>query len=240
LAIHIYHDTNNELPPLATDPDHWTWHCLTMPFLESNSTYSALALDQPARANLNLPLVLRWGGSPLLCPTRRNAAKRQSGPYAGAWPTDYVAVSTSTAEAWDSDSDGMIVYRASVSPGSSPGWIRVRSATSFRSVTDGLTNTLMLGEKHMRPSWLGGQYDEPALVAFEDPNTIRVATDALGGKPLARWLEDDDPWKFGSWHNHVTHFALGDASVRPISNDTDPRTLRLLSCRNDGESVELP
>jgi hypothetical protein len=77
-------------------------------------------------------------------------------------------------------------------------------------------------------------------VAVEGPSTIRVATDALGGKPLARWIEDDDPWKFGSWHDGVTHFALGDASVRPIPNGTDERMLRLLSCRNDGQLVDLP
>jgi hypothetical protein len=133
----------------------------------------------------------------------------------------------------------MIVFRASVTI-RPDGSARFHSATTFKSVTDGLENTLMIGEKHMRPQWLGGEYDEPALVAIEDPNTIRVATDALDGKPLARWREDDDPWKFGSWHDGVTLFALGDASVRPISNGTDPRVLRLLSCRHDGEAVDVP
>ena len=77
-------------------------------------------------------------------------------------------------------------------------------------------------------------------MAIEDPNTIRVATDRLGGKGLARSEEDDDPWKFGSWHAGVTLFALGDGAARAIPNKTDPAVLRLLSCRNDGQAVEMP
>jgi len=97
----------------------------------------------------------------------------------------------------------------------------------------------MVGEKHMRPQWLGGPYDEPCLVAVEDQNTIRVATDALVGHPLANSRADEDSWKFGSWHHGLTHFAFGDAHVHAISNKTDARVLRLLSCRNDGGTVEL-
>src|SRR5262249_36938314 len=137
--------------------------------------------------------------------------------------------------------DGMIVYRTQKVAAPlrlSPRWFA--SATRLSSVTDGLSNTFMIGEKHMRPSWLGGQWDEPALVAIEDPNKIRVATDLLGGKPLAQSREDNDEWLFGSWHEGITHFAMGDAAVRPIPNRTDPSILRQLSCRNDGNVVVLP
>jgi hypothetical protein len=139
----------------------------------------------------------------------------------------------------------MLVYRedpATTPAGASglPGKRPWRSATTINSVTDGLMYTLMFGEKHMRPQWLGGQYDEPGLVAIEDPNTIRVATDRLDDKGLARSQNDDDPWKFGSWHPGVTLFALGDGAARAIPNKTDPAVLRLLSCRNDGQAVEMP
>ncbi len=239
LGVHLYHDVDNELPPLATAADGWTWQCLTGPFIEGKGMWSRLDWAKPARSGVNLPVVQQNGRSTLyLCPTRRSEGSRESGTYAGGQPMDYVAVSTSNSTSWDPQGDGMIVYRASVTI-RPDGSARFNSATTFKSVTDGLGNTLMIGEKHMRPSWLGGQYDEPALVAVEGPSTIRVATDALGGKPLAQRREDDDPWKFGSWHNGVTLFAVGDASVRPISSGTDPGILRLLSCRHDGETARL-
>jgi hypothetical protein len=234
LGIHMYHDTYNQLPPLATDPDHWTWMALLLPFIEDQPTFLRLTFAQPASSRTNRSVAVGYRNPMLLCPTRREQAKRDSGAYAGGQPTDYIAVSTSNALKWDADSDGMIVYRRSVQRGPF-----VRSATNFGSVTDGMSNTFMIGEKHMRPSWLGGQWDEPALVAIEDPNTIRVATDALGGKPLAQSREDNDEWLFGSWHGGVTFFAFGDASVRPISNKTDPAVLRRASCRNDGQSYAL-
>ena len=33
LAIHNYHDTYNVLPPLASDPDGWTWQVIVWPFM---------------------------------------------------------------------------------------------------------------------------------------------------------------------------------------------------------------
>jgi hypothetical protein len=245
LAVHNYHDAYNSLPPLATDPDCWTWQTLLWPFCESSRFYSSLNLNQAAHTPQNIAQIVPVRPRTLLCPARGQSRRRESGTYAGAQPSDYCAVSTSDSLEWSPLSDGMLVYREDLAttpadPIGPPGKRPWRSATTFTSVTDGLMYTLMIGEKHMRPEWIGGQYDEPGFVAIEDPNTIRVATDRLGGKGLARSQEDDDPWKFGSWHTGVTLFSLGDGAVRPFSNKTGPAVLRLLSCRNDGQTVEIP
>src|SRR6059036_1122828 len=61
LGIHLYHDTNNQLPPLATDPDHWTWIALTLPYVESGYMYNSLTFGQPASSPSNRSLVVQYG-----------------------------------------------------------------------------------------------------------------------------------------------------------------------------------
>src|SRR5262245_49284818 len=51
LTVHLYHDVTNELPPLATDPDYWTWQCLTLPFIESKPASPSFVLADPARSS---------------------------------------------------------------------------------------------------------------------------------------------------------------------------------------------
>jgi hypothetical protein len=102
----------------------------------------------------------------------------------------------------------------------------------------------------MLKDWLEGKYDEPALVAISDQNTIRIAStvekDKEDGKEVEKLRglavddKDKDDWKFGSAHPGLCLFALGDASVRPIKNKTDPKILRLLCSRNDGETFRFP
>ena len=106
----------------------------------------------------------------------------------------------------------MIVYRTAPPKDGKP----ARSATTFGSITDGTSNTAMFGEKHMLKDWLGGKYDEPAFVAINDQNTIRLASNVEldeKDKEVAKLRglaaddsddkdkekeKDKDDWKFGS------------------------------------------
>jgi hypothetical protein len=157
-----------------------------------------------------------------------------------------VAVSTTSLKRFGY-TDGPIIYRAQAPTKDRP---RLRSNSTFGSVTDGLSNTAMIGEKHMLKDWLEGKYDEPALVALNDQNTIRLASTVEKDKPEDKEVEklrglavddkDKDDWKFGSSHPGVCQFVLCDASVRSVKNSTDPKILRALCSRNDGEKFELP
>jgi hypothetical protein len=104
----------------------------------------------------------------------------------------------------------------------------------FADVRDGLSNTLMVGEKHVPFGSLGlfpwdcGLYDghNPAC------NTRAAGLDF----PLAV-ARDDPGLKFGSAHPTVCQFVFCDGSVRPLAKAIDPATLALLSQRNDGQPV---
>jgi len=269
LAVHGYHDVHQALPPSATERAvgtnveqvGWSWLALITPYIEEHAWNQRVNWAQRPHETPMVPVVNEFRSNVLFCPTRRSQGGVISmGPnqlfgLAQRWlgqamPTDYAAVRRGT---W-ARRDGMLTDPAARPIGRKP----ARSQTTFGSVTDGLSNTAMLGEKHMHVDWLWRAAREaPAVTgtcaSFGEFQTRRMG---FGGNQnvangLARTPRDSGPLPgvtdsggrsivineqcFGSWHPAVCLFALGDAAVRPVHNATDPTTvLEYLGSRNDG------
>lgn len=253
LGVHVYADVNRlEIPPLATNEAEWSWVALISPYIEARKAYDGIDWKEPSpKSEAHKKLVAEFKHEALLCPSRRTKAARKEGDFKGGQPTDYMAVSTTDLKKFSTSTSGMIIYRA-VPRMEMKGVVisRLKSAVTLGGVIDGTSNTAMIGEKHMLKDWLEGKYDEPALLAISDQNTIRIASDVEKDKEDAKPVEklrglaaddkDKDDWKFGSSHPGLCLFALGDASVRPVKNTTDPKILRLFCARADGETLKLP
>lgn len=111
-------------------------------------------------------------------------------------------------------------------------------------VTDGLSNTLMIGEKHVPSNLIGlgpldwsiynGLYDiisgRPAgntVIPFGDyPDLFPLASSTLDPRPL-----------FGSYHPALCQFVFADGSVHALRTDIDVITLGHLSNISDGHAV---
>ena len=103
----------------------------------------------------------------------------------------------------------------------------VRSA----DVPDGLSNTLLLGEKHLpRDKWGMPPYD----CNHYDGHNIFCSTRSAGpGFPLGSSLADER-LLFGGPHPGVCMFVFADGGVRSVRNMIDENALGLLSHRADG------
>jgi hypothetical protein len=104
----------------------------------------------------------------------------------------------------------------------------------FAKITDGLSNTILAGEKHVPRGGFGvGWLDCSLYNGDSAPCSTRSGGNGFG---LANSL-DDKGWKFGSWHPHICQFVMADGSVRVIPVSISPDVLGMLCCRNDGQVI---
>jgi prepilin-type N-terminal cleavage/methylation domain-containing protein len=279
IAVHNYADVNSEqFVPAFNSQYYWSFYYFLLPFMEGSSTYDRITswawvgdtnnYPQTTTAPIGNPAnasAFRMPG--LLCPTRRTSAVVQTGWWIGSGqPTDYAAVITGfNTVYYDRSADGCIIPPAQTNAGNPN--VPLRSSATLGSCTDGLSNTLMLGEKTMHPSWMGhGDVDQAALIYYTD-NANWTSPQYIGGHPywhirilggqghwrgLQRipnrtdyWLWTGtesqliDVWGFGSWHPGICLFTVGDASVRNVKNYASVYNLSRAGGRNDRQPYEL-
>jgi prepilin-type N-terminal cleavage/methylation domain-containing protein len=260
IAIHNFHDNYRFLPPSRIDErGSATWLVLIMPYMEQDNAYRLWDLkhgyfSQPAEAQ-------RASVKEYHCPARRkagvlsinNSCDTSGGSFQPGALTDYACNSgdRNSYGGWldDARGNGVMVEGKATVTGTPPNhtitsW---RSDISFGSVSDGLSNTILVGEKYVRQQGLGQATMDSAAYngGCNPPRQIaRVGGPALSaGQPnfplayLSRGAVTENERVFGSWHPEVCLFVFCDGSVHAIRGSLNMNTLRLLIVRNDGQPV---
>lgn len=125
-------------------------------------------------------------------------------PAAGPAPTCYVGVAGLGADA------ATLALAPDAPPPPRAGAFRYDTPTPFERITDGLSQTLLLGETAHEPGpWLRG-----------GPSTTRGFEDAPRALPLT-----GPGGQFGGFFPNATNFALCDGSVRTFTPRTSPDVL---------------
>ena len=130
---------------------------------------------------------------------------------------------------------------------------------SFNEVTDGLSNTIMLGEvtesyrihqtslNKMFPVWVGGNNDWGGRwrmnswgrlcgpICYMNQNWRDI-----GWTPWKNTNATPSDYSFSSKHPGGATFAMGDASVAFIQDSINSTLYRYLAACNDGQSAVLP
>jgi len=103
---------------------------------------------------------------------------------------------------------------------------------NFSMIRDGLSNTLLVGEKHVPVDqfavtpWDGSVYNGHYPMSYS-----RGAGPLY---PIAKSPSDPET-VFGSYHPGLCQFVFGDGHVRPLENTLNPNTLGLLANIFDGQ-----
>jgi len=143
-----------------------------------------------------------------------------------------------------------------------PGKLRFISKVTLGRITDGLTYTAWIGERHVNPDkllQLGFDNPSPPGVGTGDWQTGRIIGAGLAASPqdpqmeavsITHWaaggmsveVDNSDPnnYLFGSWHPSICQFVFGDNRVVAVKNFTEPSVLQRMGERADGQPYNLP
>jgi prepilin-type N-terminal cleavage/methylation domain-containing protein len=242
LALHNYHDSHGSLPYGRSgggSKDH-SWAVLILPFIEQDNSYRLWTMQLPGVTQyvginqfnsttspevktvreLQLPI--------FYCPSRRSPPQRltdilQNGTVYGA-AGDYAACKGDGTQAGGLDS-GLF---SQTQPGS---YALPRVSVRFADITDGLSNTIAIGEKHVQRGTFNDLKDGAIFNGGLPEGVFRKGS---ASNPLAFSITEPYNNQFGSWHTGIVQFVFGDGSVRGLKTTIPGSTLALLANRADG------
>jgi prepilin-type N-terminal cleavage/methylation domain-containing protein len=122
--------------------------------------------------------------------------------------------------------------------------------TQFKHVTDGLSNTAFIGEKHVpvpgARDWFG-QIDAKDNSVYNPDFWSSVGRKGGKLRPLAEPTDGSRGGtelqsynkNFGSWHTGICQFVFGDGSVHPLSIEIDEYMLGHICNIADGQIVDF-
>jgi prepilin-type processing-associated H-X9-DG protein len=104
----------------------------------------------------------------------------------------------------------------------------------FSQITDGLSNTILGGEKHVPLNRQAvGWLDSCTYNADYMASCTRAGGD---DKRLAQSIYERS-WTFGSYHMDLVQFVFCDGHVRALPKEIDSDTLNLLLVMDDGHPI---
>jgi len=282
LALHNYHDTYGTLPPgvvttaggSATGPNYhpyWSWMAEMMPFYEQDNLYrqadtfarsgtssnyqywpwGGFWLSPPTPANPALGMIVKT----LICPadTRQNA--KISGTQAGIEPNSSVAFTGYLGVA--SGAEGNENYGGNASDNTVSknllGILYWASNTKLADVTDGLTNTLMVGERppskdlyygwwFAGAGWDGSGEGDVVLGArsIKYAQSLSCDPNVYAHFKAGQIKDACDQAHFWSLHSGGGNFLLGDGSVRFVTYTAGDIVFPQICSKANGETNAIP
>jgi prepilin-type N-terminal cleavage/methylation domain-containing protein/prepilin-type processing-associated H-X9-DG protein len=273
LAMHNFHDTYGVLPFGRTGgrPQSISWAPLVLPYIEQNNlatlfttpvsngaggTYpmytpasegdtgvlSTYTINDINRGQFQATGALMIPVAVFLCPSRRAASSSTA-----------ISVKDPTANftyggEQGACSDFAVCFGDNLTAGSNDGafWLNQNygQGNNFAAIRDGLSNTLMMGEKHIRPAYLGSAAPDTSTGYYLNDFCIyagkpSASVGRLGGPnyPLALGMNDAYNSQFGSWHSGVVQFVFCDGSVHSLSTSISGTTLGYLANKADGQVI---
>ena len=261
LAMHNYHDVYNTLPPGYVDErgsgawtadndnhGHWTWSAFLMPYVELSSLYDTVRPGQMKAilAMVNHRAAMQQKQAVFICPSDAGAPKFHTldqvvlingadGDTAnsfGLGVNNYV-VSNNIANVRVMPAPALEGTAGAVGP------FYRDSAVNFKDITDGLSNTFLVGERAYR--FNATNVGAGVLYAIRDtdgtgPYRGDSGTNApTGGSWREGWKttaasaylnintvaahSSSDSQGFSSQHKGGAQFLMGDGSVRFVSEN---------------------
>jgi prepilin-type N-terminal cleavage/methylation domain-containing protein len=257
LGMHNYHDAMGVLPWGRSKGaiDSPTWAVLILPYIEQQNLWNqflnpdingtvfplitrgtkpTVTLNNLIRSQFRAQGTMQVPVSTFNCPSRqpgRISVTVHSGTSSTEGICGDYAVNMGSGTSTAEGNDG--VFRWNGAPGTGANDPAV--GCTLLAITDGTSNTFLLGEKHVQQSQLM-QWEQDGCIYISQ--TWDVAGRKAGAAfPLALGPNDTYLAQFGSWHTQVCQFAFADGGVRSLNVSTPGSVLALLSAKDDGQVI---
>ena len=257
LALHHFHDTYHKLPPSRWVNGSPTWFALVLPFLERQNEMDQWDLIRLYYAPNNQQA--RETDIPVFrCPSRgpprlafnafgdagNTNTRGAVGDYAGNAGNN----SRGGSQFWRPGANGTIIT-ADMFDNNPDGRMHWDSNVSFKTIFDGLSQTFLVGEKHVPTN---AEDRQGSLYNGDNQNNCarvagRVAPLASHDEDLTRCREiygcrggGNGPCicdTFGSWHPGICQFVFADGHVESIGVTVHGTIVDRMAARNDGLPV---
>jgi prepilin-type N-terminal cleavage/methylation domain-containing protein len=257
VAMHNYHSAHNCFPPgtinwvapcgapasWATSKGYqgWGWGAFLLPHLEQQALYDKFDFNgdtdtytSPGNPNNLIQATTKL--AVYICPTdpqNGELANYTGSSYAGHPPNPDEDVATCNM-AGVVDSKGSFCSGTTVKRlNQADGLMANGEACDIARITDGSSNTLMVGE--IAGSTVGSHQGRPWLDynVFSTENGINSLYTLPGGAATFSWTQSG----FSSYHPGGCHFLLADGSTQFLSQNIDVNVLVSLTTRAGGEPV---
>lgn len=247
LAFHGYHDTHGKLPYARTSGggSRHTWAAILLPYIEQQAVYNVflatyagvtkdardLGLNPIASSHPEITGAREAQVKIFFCPTRRGPPVLND--IDGPGPVTTMGMGSDYAGCRGDGTVNGVAHTGMI--GFLNSGTHTNAGVKFADVIDGLSNTLLIGEKHLKQGELGDyRYDGIIYSGGEQQVYVRQA-----GRTnlLAQSSQDVVTNQFGSWHTGVVQFTFGDGSVRGLRTSTSGEALERLANRHDGQVV---
>jgi prepilin-type N-terminal cleavage/methylation domain-containing protein/prepilin-type processing-associated H-X9-DG protein len=251
IAVQSHHDTRKHYPMGRNQSDQYSvsWANFLLPYLEETALYNsydskARVDDPPNNATMRTPI------ETYACPSRRKAAADRNFDNNEAPPLPH-AIGVATLSDYASNAGlqvrtGLVGSDESASkPGDydrkDAGPIFTASRIGARQVTDGLSKTMAIAEKHLPPvpkntlpEMEHHAIGDTAAIAGDTPNTSCRGTES----GLAQGPDDPGAEKFGSSHSGgIVQAVFLDGHVRGLRPEIALAVLQAISTIGGNEIV---
>ena len=260
LGLHNYHDVNGALPRAGELRNELSWHVYVLPYIEQDNLYQRFNRGPGAfngAPNNTGPLKNELGLNRIpiyLCPSSPVTKMLLNAPHNVNTPeimsgnqvpftTHYYGIMgpkgtnpvSGQAYLWDNvGSHGGFGKQGMFERDTTTG-VEAEPGVNFAGATDGLSNTLLVGEMSRLDNVVGTRYRSWVRGCDTAPVCAgcRNVVNAINTPSIATFND----MAMSSHHSQGANFCFGDGSVRMLRQSMALATYRALASRDGGETV---
>jgi prepilin-type processing-associated H-X9-DG protein len=259
LAAQNFNDIRGWLPPTRVSNDstdanqNWlTWAVILLPYVEQQNYFTQW--DLTMAYELHSQQVTRQAVPVYFCPSRRKPVAAFSNETPPGGLSDFAACGgrgpndgVSATGVINQYAHGAMLcarWTMQTSPLRVANW---QGVVRLATITDGTSNTMLLGEKNVRRTTRFGTGEDRNVYGFTNANNARrfagldrkdlTSQYKLDGFTTTEIVQAIDNRAFGGLHPGVVQFVFCDGSVHSLKRNTSLATLGYLSETDDGSQI---